>query len=306
MPVNPQIGQVLGAQTGYDFGRAGSFVMLCRYTDWPIEHPVSANISVVNSPATGLTFSASGLSMPVYATNVPGVGFAMMAQDPGQSMHAISHSNTTLLATKHNKPNGWGLYGRVYLVATGPVSDGTIASSNIARYTLTNVTTADPGYVAINFSGAVIARPLKPTCTVSTPSISMPLGAVASRDFKGPGSHAGSVTQSITLNCSGASGGTLDVWITLTDQTSPANRSHWLSLTRDSTARGVALQLLAGSQLVSYGPDSSAIGNPNQWQVGSTGNGTVKIPLSARYVQTEKTITPGTANGLASFTLSYR
>ncbi|MBX7276805.1 hypothetical protein K2E95_14925 [Pseudomonas sp. ERGC3:01] len=107
LPVNPQVGQVIGAANGYDFGN-NSFVMLCRYQDWPVEQPVSANMSVVNSPVSGRTFSASGVSMPVYATGLPGVGFAMMARDPGQPMRAISHTGTTLLTTKHNKPNGWG------------------------------------------------------------------------------------------------------------------------------------------------------------------------------------------------------
>ncbi|OAE12400.1 hypothetical protein AZH11_13205 [Pseudomonas simiae] len=305
LPVNPQVGQVIGAANGYDVG-SNSFVMLCRYQDWPIEQPVSANMSVVNSPANGRTFSASGVSMPVYATGLPGVGFAMMARDPGQPMRAISHTGTTLLNTKHNKPNGWGLQGRVYLVATGPVSAGTIPSRNIARYTLTNVTTASPGYVAVNFTNAVIAPPRRPTCRVSAPSIAMSVGRIASRDFKGPGSFAGSVTQDITLECAGGTGGTQDVFITITDQTDKANRSDRLTLTRTSNARGVALQLLHGAQLVRYGADSAAVGNLNQWQVGSTGNGKVTIPLTARYVQTEQTITPGVANGLASFTLSYR
>lgn len=305
LPVNPQVGQVIGAANGYDFGN-NSFVMLCRYQDWPVEQPVSANMSVVNSPVSGRTFSASGVSMPVYATGLPGVGFAMMARDPGQPMRAISHTGTTLLTTKHNKPNGWGLQGRVYLVATGPVSAGTIPSRNIARYTLTNVSTAGPGYVAVNFTPAVIAPPRRPTCRVSAPSIAMPVGRIASRDFRGPGSFAGSVTQDITLECAGGTGGTQDVFITITDQTDNANRSDRLTLTRTSNARGVALQLLHGAQLVRYGADSAAVGNLNQWQVGSTGNGKVTIPLTARYVQTEQTITPGVANGLASFTMSYR
>jgi type 1 fimbria pilin len=305
LPADLLIGQAIGASNGYDFGENG-FVMLCRYTDWPFEKPVSANMYVVNSPATGMTFSAAGLSMPVYATNLPGVGFAMMARDPSQSMLAIHHAGATLLNTQHNKPNGWGLQGRVYLVATGPVSAGTINARTVANYALTNVTIASPGHVAVNLADAVIAPPLKPTCRVQTPSIGMPLGRVASRDFKGPGSHAGSVTQTIRLDCAGGTGGSLDVWISVTDQTSPGNRSDRLSLTRTSTASGVALQLLRGNLLVSYGADSSAVGNPNQWHAGSTRNGAITIALTARYIQTERTIKPGVANGLASFTMSYR
>lgn len=94
--------------------------------------------------------------------------------------------------------------------------------------------------------------------------------------------------------------------LTLTDQIQPANRSDRLTLTGDSTATGVALQLLHGNAVLSYGADSNAPDNPNQWQAGSTGNGTFQITLTARYLQTEPTVHPGTANGLATFTLSYR
>ena len=305
LPDNLQVGEAIGYPSGYDFAGNG-FVMRCRYTDWPLSQPVSANLSVVNSPATGMTFNANGLTLPVYATSYPGVGFVMMAGDPSQHLKVITHTGVTLLDTKHNKPNGWGLQGRVYLVATGPITSGTIPGNTVARYMLTNVNIESPGAASVNFADTVILPPQKPTCRVTTPSLAMPLGQVPSRDFKGVGSSAGSVSRDITLDCAGGTGGILDVWITVTDQTEPGNRSNQLSLTRNSHARGVALQLLSGDRLVSYGPDSSGVGNPNQWQVANTGNGALTIPLTARYVQTASTIKPGTANGLASFTLSYR
>ena len=301
-----QIGQALGAANGYDFDSGNGYVMRCQYKDWPIEQPVTANISIVNSPATGITFSASGLSMPVYATNLPGVGFAVMARDPGQPFHPLHHGTTALLTVKHNRPNGWGLQWRIYLVATGPVSAGTITARTFANYTLTNVTTSGPGYASVSLSNAVIAPPLRPTCHVSTPSVVMPMGPVASRDFTGVGSYAASVSHNIRLDCAGGTGGSLDIWVTVTDQTNPANRGNQLSLTRTSTAKGVAIQLLSGPSVLNYGADSSAVDNLNQWRVTSTSNGTITIPLTARYVQTEKMIRPGTANGLASFTMSYR
>lgn len=306
LPGHVQVGQALGAVNGYDFDSGNGFVMGCRYKDWPIEQRVTANISIVNSTATGMTFSASGLSMPVYATSLPGVGFAVMARDPGQPFHPLDHGATALLTVKHNKPNGWGLQGRIYLVATGPVSAGTITAHTFANYTLTNVTTSGPGYVSVSLSNAVIAPPLRPTCHVSTPSVAMPMGPVAGRDFKGVGSYAARVSQNIRLNCAGGTGGSLDIWVTVSDQTNPANRSSQLSLTRTSTAKGVAIQLLSGPSVLSYGADSASVGNLNQWRVTSTSNGTITIPLTARYVQTEKMIKPGTANGLASFTMSYR
>ncbi|MCS3419781.1 type 1 fimbria pilin [Pseudomonas sp. BIGb0558] len=141
---------------------------------------------------------------------------------------------------------------------------------------------------------------------MSTPSVRMSLGTVSTTAFRGVGSNAGSTTENISLSCGGGDGSTRDVLITVTDQTQPANRTDVLSLAGGSTADGVALQLLRGPTLIRYGADSSAIGNPNQWLAGSTGNGTFTIPLTARYIQTGSSITPGTANGVATFTMAYR
>jgi type 1 fimbria pilin len=96
------------------------------------------------------------------------------------------------------------------------------------------------------------------------------------------------------------------VYTTLTDQTNPANQSNTLSLSASSTASGIGIQVLNGNTVISYGPDSSVVGNPNQWLAGSTGNGTFNIPLTARYAQTAPTVKPGTANGIATFTMSYQ
>ena len=56
------------------------------------------------------------------------------------------------------------------------------------------------------------------------------------------------------------------------------------------------------------GPDSSAPENLNQWKAGavSVGTSAFEIPLSAQYIQTTDTVTEGTANARATFTMSYQ
>jgi len=306
-PTNPQVGQVIGLAGGYPFNAPAS-VMQCRYDFWSDFHWVTATINAVNSSSTGRTFNANGVSMPVFATGVPGVGFAMMARDPNHGFAAVGQSAASLLRVKYPKPVVWGLQGRLYLVATGgAISPGTVPTRIVAHYRVQNTKTSAPGYHPVNMQALVISPPLKPTCRVSTPSIAMSLGSVPVTAFRGVGSHAGSVTRNITLLCEGGTGGTRDVFITVTDHTTRSNRSDVLSLTASSQAKGVALQLVRGGNiLVRYGADSSSVGNPNQWLVGTTGNGTVQIPLTARYIQTQQTIAPGSANGVATFTMSYR
>jgi type 1 fimbria pilin len=302
VPANQQVGQVIGSANGYAFVSPPASALRC---DEGISTGAATRLALVNSSSTGRIFSANGLSMTVHATDVPGVGFAMMARDPNRPFMAINTAGVTLITG--SRPRYLGLDTRIYFVATGPITGGTIAARNLARYTITGTPISGAGYYAVNFSNITINAPRKPTCSVTTPSVAMPMPAVAARDFRGVGSFAGSVTRNITLSCAGGtSGATRDVFITVTDQTTPANRSDVLSLTPTSVASGVALQLLRGSTLVRYGADSTTIGNPNQWLVGTTGNATVQIPLTARYIQTGSSIRPGSANGLASFTMSYR
>ncbi|SEU44009.1 hypothetical protein SAMN03159335_06983 [Burkholderia cepacia] len=58
---------------------------------------------------------------------------------------------------------------------------------------------------------------------------------------------------------------------------------------------------------VSRGCSTSAPSNPNQWKAGNIpqGQGVFTIPLTARYIQTG-TLKGGTANAVATFTMSYQ
>ncbi|WP_294738703.1 fimbrial protein [uncultured Pseudomonas sp.] len=302
VPADAKVGDAIGL---FPFGTPHA--MGCTYPNWLIQIAEASSLAVVNSPATGQTYRALGLVMPVFASNIPGLGFAIAAQDPNTPLRAISDSPIKLHIAPQRKPGTWGLKGRLYLVITGQVSGGTLGPRTIARFTVSPADVSGPGFLAVNLGNAVIAAPIKPTCSVSTRTLTLALGAVARRDFKGVGSHAGSVTDNLVINCAGATEErTTDVLITVTDQTVPTNRSGVLSLSPASKATGVGLQLLSGGQLILYGADSASEGNPNQWLAGSIGNGALRIPLTARYIQTRDNITPGSANGVATFTLSYR
>jgi type 1 fimbria pilin len=198
------------------------------------------------------------------------------------------------------------------LVQTGPLQPG--------NYTLgtTRMVLTDPSYSSVlvqepvYINGTTTPLPVvivqHPTCNVSSPSIQVPLGSVPLKSFSGVGSTSPvQPSFNISLSCSGGDTGVMtSVYTTLTDQTNPANQSNTLSLSAGSTARGIGIQVLNGNTVISYGPDSAVVGNPNQWLAGSAGNGTFNIPLTARYVQTAPTVTAGTANGLATFTMSYQ
>lgn len=298
-PAKPVVGQVLGNPDGYEF--ASRDALRCTYSPYVIQYWSTASVPIQNLAFSGRYFAHSGLSMPVYSTGLTGVGFALMAQDQeGGTTLPVTTGLSTLRA--HQSPGipTWGLRGRLFFVATGPITGGALPARTFAMF---RVYTASTPHL-LQYSGVQINVPRKPTCSVATPTVPLDLGAVNSRDFKGIGSVAGTASRNIVLQCADSTGPTLDVWVTVTDQSQPANRSDRLSLTPASTAKGIALQLLHGNRLINYGPD--AVGTANQWLAGTTGNGSFLIPLTARYVQTDHAIRPGTAKGLATFTLDYR
>lgn len=139
------------------------------------------------------------------------------------------------------------------------------------------------------------------TCRVTTPDIGVALPATRDAALQSNGGTAGETPFSITLQCDANT----NVHVTLTDATTPGNRSDLLTLTPDSTVRGVQLRIRQPSnQAVSFGPDSRTAGNTNQWRVGEV-NGTTTIPLRAEYVAVG-TVSPGTVRALATFTMSYQ
>lgn len=299
IPANAVVGQVIGNTNGYSFDMVDA-IRCTGYDDWIIR----SSRYRLNGFDTGQFLSHSGLRMPIISSGIPGIGFALRAADTNGGYVAIGPFLNPPLHTTGNRLGVWGFKAVVYMVLTGPTTGGTYGGGFLGFFSLeasTGGSTHETRLPSIDFRA-----PRKPTCSVSTPSVRMSLGTVSTTAFRGVGSNAGSTTENISLSCGGGDGSTRDVLITVTDQTQPANRTDVLSLAGGSTADGVALQLLRGPTLIRYGADSSAIGNPNQWLAGSTGNGTFTIPLTARYIQTGSSITPGTANGVATFTMAYR
>nr|WP_269114612.1 fimbrial protein [Burkholderia stagnalis] len=161
--------------------------------------------------------------------------------------------------------------------------------------------------MSFRIGGVITVGPKAPTCRVTTPAITVPLGNMPASTFTGVGSVSPSKPFNIVLQCSGGETGVAtNVHTTLTDHNDPGNVSDTLSLASDATATGLGIQVLNGSTVIKYGPDSSATGNTNQWKAGEAGNGTFTIPLTARYIQTAPKVTAGMANGLATFTMSYQ
>ncbi|RQT68014.1 fimbrial protein [Burkholderia cepacia] len=198
---------------------------------------------------------------------------------------------------------------RIEFVKTGPITAQADITGEIGGMWVDNNNFQMASY---KINGSIKIRPRVPTCSVATKLVNVsmtPADSISSREFSGVGSTSPERDFSIRLNCTGGDPDTsTNAYVTLTDQTNNGNRSNQLSLTKDSTAKGVKVQILKAGKLLSYGPDSSAAGNPNQWKAGNIPRGisSFEIPLTARYIQTESSVKGGTANAVATFTMSYQ
>lgn len=194
------------------------------------------------------------------------------------------------------------------LVKTGPVGSGKLWRELVRWWIDDNI--MDTLAVLTGGAGSTVRPKEPPTCSVSSAGpIQAPLGNISAKSFKGVGSTSAARPFKIDLRCAGGDANTsINARVTLTDATNTGNRSNVLTLSADSQAKGVGIEVLNGGVVLGYGPDSNAPGNPNQWHAGTIAQGTstFSIPLEARYVQTEPVVTPGTANGRATFTMSYQ
>ncbi|OWY26411.1 fimbrial protein [Herbaspirillum robiniae] len=195
---------------------------------------------------------------------------------------------------------------RIGRVQAGTMSAGTLGNTGVRFLTRSS---ARPEFALrythpVTFSAVNIVAQ---TCSITPPG-PVNLGTIPVKTFTGVGSVTPWGTSglfSITVNCSGVKS---KVHMVLTDQQNPGNVSSTLPLTRASTATGVGIQIFhsGGATPISFGPDSSLPGTTNQFLAFTSDNNTVKMDFNTRFIQTANRVTSGTANGIATFTMSYQ
>ncbi|MBS3046384.1 fimbrial protein [Enterobacter mori] len=133
-------------------------------------------------------------------------------------------------------------------------------------------------------------------CSVTQSLIPVSMGQVLKTHFNGVGSHSDEVGFKISLNCDAGS----KVNITLEGTEDGSGTSGVIALIPPASgisAGGVGLQVLYAGVPVNLG---SAISAGTASSAGS-----MEIPFTARYYQTTGTVTAGTANATATFTMTY-
>lgn len=214
-----------------------------------------------------------------------------------------------------SSPNGqyWGLreqdgrdfYAEMVLLKTGElIKPGTIFSAG--QKLVSSVVSVNGGdtlnAATLSTTGAVTIVPQ--TCQMTAPS-SVSLGNHRSTSFTGVGSLSSATAFNVNIDCTGA---TTAVYMTMSDPTDNSNTSDRLRLTANSTAKGVAVQIVRNGSPVGLGPDSGLPGTTNQFKLFDANASTPRYTATfqARYIQTEQTVMPGTANSVATFAMSYQ
>ncbi|SFP34431.1 Pilin (type 1 fimbria component protein) [Pseudomonas sp. NFPP07] len=249
----------------------------------------------------------------VFQTNISGLGIKWWGTWKARNFPGGLTMPIVDPSTFSPGPTGWkngDTYPQtiwVELIKIGPIEKGTLSvqTTTTMRFNCQLGGCQNWG-VSVSNTSTVLAGP---TCTVSTPAIPVSMGNIATTIFTGMGTTSPPRPFTITLACSGGEQGTaISSYVTLTDVSRPDNTSTTLSLTSASTASGLGIHILKEDVVLGYGPDSSSAGNINQWKAGTIAQGVsvFQIPLSARYVQIAPNVSPGSANGLATFTMSYQ
>lgn len=205
---------------------------------------------------------------------------------------------TRTFSLPNNGTTSYNIYRRANLVVGGPIASGTLSGlpSLTITYSGSCIPTTSTTLTLVN--GATVITPL--TCDVTTSTVNVTLPSVPASQLSPAGSTAGDTAFSIGLNCATGS----NVHVTLTDLTTPGNRTAQLSLSPSSTAQGVQLRILKGGSPLSFGPDSALPGTTNQFSIGAS-SGLGSVDLTAQYISTG-TVSPGSVSAVATFTMSYQ
>ncbi|MBS78922.1 fimbrial protein [Variovorax sp.] len=247
---------------------------------------------------SGVMLQGQDLNFPglekLYSTNVPGIGIRLL--------RTISSTQKTYYP--HTLSGSFGSFDpnaafRVEVYKTA----ATTGSGPLASGTYTQYYSLDDGKsVLTTFLSANAITIITPTCSVDVGSrnISVQFGKVPQSDFKGRGTTAAERNFNIKLNCKAGTGITNTVYLRMDATKDPAGDDGVLRITQGSTgiATGVGIQVIDGQKApVKYGEGAL---------VGPSKDGDYTLPYTARYFQTGNAVTPGRADGTATFTLEYK
>jgi len=232
----------------------------------------------------------------VYTTNVPGVGIRLSRYFTSTEVSYYPHDrSTTADFGDFNQDSRFQveLFKIAAVTGNGPLSQGTYTQ----YYSLAD----GRSVLTTNLLGEGITI-LTPSCSVDVGSrnISVEFGKVPQGNFKGRGSTTGDRKFNIKLNCKAGQNAQNTVYLRMDAAPDPSNEQGVLRITQagTGTATGVGIQVVDMQSLpVKFG---------DNMRIGPSKDGDYVLSYTARYYQNADKVTPGRADGTATFTLDYK
>ncbi|WP_244123038.1 fimbrial protein [Burkholderia gladioli] len=280
------------------------------------------NCTLSGSGATGTGFEPLSLSKAgqtvasphgtytVWNTNVPGVGIAIGIRP---YVNGCGWQPWNDLGTPSSFfPNPWvgsacngggsvtnGGQAEMALVKTGPITAGTVNGGVL--FEAAAAVSQGGGYTMLSGRKSFsLTQTIINVAACTTPNVTVDMGSYKQSAFTGVGSTTPAVAFKVGVNACPAGLNSIQY------QFIPVNAvldstNGVLALSSDSTASGIGLQLKDSS--------GKALKYNSQYTLtsySSATGGTYTIPLTANYYQTSASVTPGSANAVLTFTMTYQ
>ena len=276
--------------------------------------PASYSTTLMGPLATNIPVDT--MRVPANAllqTNVPGIGLAiyMTGFAAGWESPVGNPERFIPFSMNYNGSFAVGMPSammRYLLVKTGDIPAGTHSINQLVARAST-----DRGAIFdLNFTATVTVAGCSMPAAPGN-QINVPMGTWEKRVFNGKGSTSPAQSFAITLNaCIAGNNYPVNtngyffnnyaaIQIDANKSSTVIDAANGiLSLSSDSTAQGLAIQILR--------ENGTQMNLGQSLRLTRVVNGTTTVPLQARYIQTGEgpTPQPGSANGYASFSVTYR
>nr|WP_263859113.1 fimbrial protein [Shewanella algae] len=252
--------------------------------------------SAVGFKPVGSYTNIPGVTGYVFDTNIPGIGFV------------IGSTNCNKGGAFYTRLQKWDQYTcgtdgyiqsptetlGVIFYKTGKTSTSGTTSKREAARIISLFNGAWEGSQEIPvYVGSTNVQVL--SCQVDASAVNVPMGSISKKEFSGVGSTSAEQLFTISLRCDAGT----KVNLTLDAIKDASGRAGVIALSDVANkATGVGVELRYNNSPVTFGQMLPVA------TVASSGD--YLIPLQARYYQTAPTVTPGVANAVATFTMTYQ
>lgn len=233
----------------------------------------------------------------IYTTDVPGVGIRLSRYITGGEAVYYPHDRST--TTDFGNFDSASRFQVELIKIAAVTGSGPLAQGTYTQY----YSVADSKSVLTTYLLGEGITIITPSCSVDLGSrnITVDFGKVPQSNFKGKGTTTGDRNFNIRLNCKAGQNAQYTIYLRMDATGDPSNEQGVLKITQagTGTATGVGIQVMDGgkSQPVKFG---------DEMLVGPSKEGDYVLPFTARYYQTADKVTPGRADGTATFTLVYK